>query len=101
MIETVTIKKSISLYVADTMLEALYCNANDLMNDPEYARRFNYLRQYVSSQLDEGVSGLEINDIYMSFECTPSEPPQTCPTTGVNELRNCCDVATTGASDVR
>lgn len=89
--ETVTIKKSISLYVANTMLEALYCNANDLMNDPEYARRFNYLLQYVSSQLDEGVSDLdlEINDIYMAFECTLNEPPQTCSTTGVNDLRNC------------
>ncbi len=98
--ETVTVKKSISLYVADTMLEALYCNANDLMNDPEYARRFNYL-QYVNSRLDEGVNDLEINDIYMAFECTPIEPPAPVSTIGANKLRDCCAVATTGANDVR
>ena len=94
--DTVMVKKSISLYVADIMLEALRCNANDLMQDPEYARRFNYLRQYVGTLLDSGLDGLEVNDIYMAFECTPSEPTAPVSTIGVNELRN-----TTGANDVR
>lgn len=86
MSETVKIKKDISLYVADSYLEGLYCNANNLMQDPEYARRFNDLRQYVNAKLDDGIT-TDITEMYITVECEP-------PTIGVNDRCHCCDVAT-------
>ncbi len=64
---TVKTKRNISLYAAKVYLQGLYSNAEDLLNDPEYARRFHALLDYVLEQ-SETLIDTDIIDEYIVIE---------------------------------